>query len=256
VGLKLPNNSFYEIVFFRPLLIFLPMPSDPSVEIFKQNWTTYQKLIANNYMFHQQRNSQADLIIQGLGNEHKIRVLDLGCGDAYWVQSLPSRDCIKSYTGIDLSPAALEYAIYNLEDLGFETNLHTGRMEELILQEKGGFQLVYSAYAIHHLQDEIKQGLFEDIFYRLEEGGVFILIDVFRKPGQSREDYLKDYITNVELCWTALEPHDLSLISSHILQFDFPAPMDKIQSWTETIGFNLEQAEIIDDYHKMLILSK
>lgn len=232
------------------------MNSDPAVEIFKQNWTTYQRLIAHNYMFHRQRNEQVDLIIQNLGKDQKIRVLDLGCGDAYWVKSLASRDRIKSYTGIDLSPAALDYAKYNLEDLGFETKLHTGRMEEMILQEKSGFQLVYSSYAIHHLQDEIKQELLMHIYNCLDEGGIFVLIDVFRKPGQSREEYLKDYITNIEQRWTALEPHDLSMISSHILQFDFPARMDQIYAWTGSTGFKLYEDEIIDDYHRMLIITK
>lgn len=232
------------------------MTSDPQVEIFKQNWTTYQKLITHNYMFHRQRNEQVDLIIQKLANENRISVLDLGCGDAYWVKSLSSGRRIKSYTGIDLSPAALDFAKYNLENLDRETKLYTGRMEEMIHQENGGFQLVYSAYAIHHLQDETKQLFLKDIYNRLGKGGVFILIDVFRKPNQSREDYLADYITHIEQNWTALEQHDLSLISSHILQFDFPAQIDLVQTWVNSISFKMDQAEIMDDYHKMLILTK
>ncbi len=232
------------------------MNSDSVVEIFKQNWTTYQKLIAHNYMFHHQRNEQTEKIIWALSKNDKINILDLGCGDAYWVKSLPALNRIKSYTGIDLSPAALEYAKLNLDPLGFKTNLRTGRMEDLIREEKVGFQLIYSAYAVHHLQDEIKQTLFGDIFNRLDKGGVFILIDVFRQPNQSREDYLSDYISNMEQRWTALKSHDFSLISSHILQYDIPAQMDKVQSWVKSIGFKLEQGENIDDYHNMLILSK
>lgn len=232
------------------------MNSDPQVEIFKKNWTTYQKLIAHNYMFHRQRNEQTDEIIQGLSKNNKLKILDLGCGDAYWVKSLSSWENIKSYTGIDLSPSALEYAQHNLDLAGLESTLHLGRMEEKLLQEKGSYQLVYSAYAVHHLQDEIKQKLFENVFNHLDKNGVFILIDVFRKPGQSREDYLKDYISNIEKRWTALTPVDLSLISSHILQFDFPAQIDLVQSWVNSIGFKMDQADNKDDYHKMLVFTK
>jgi len=232
------------------------MTSDPQVEIFKQNWATYQKLISHNYMFHRQRNEQADMIIRAVSKKDKINILDLGCGDAYWVKSLSSQDSIKSYRGIDLSPAALEIAQLNLTQFDFDTKLLTGRMEDLIRLDERRFQLVYSAYAIHHLQDEVKLELLTDIYNRSDDGGLCILIDVYRKPGQSREDYLHEYITWIQESWTALEPKELSLIISHIQQYDFPAQIDNVRSWTETIGFKPEQAETLDDYHHMLILSK
>lgn len=232
------------------------MTSDPAIDIFKQNWETYRKLIFHNYMFHRQRNEETDQIFQRWTRPGKINILDLGCGDAYWVKSLTFRERIKSYTGIDLSPAALEYASQNLAALNLEADFHTGRMEEMIHQVRAGFQWIYSAYAIHHLRDAIKQELFKVLYNLLEDGGVFILIDVFRKPGQSREDYLADYSSNMERRWTALNPHDLSLISSHVLQFDFPSRIDKVRTWLSAIGFKLEEGEFVDDYHKMLILSK
>ena len=232
------------------------MTSDPQVEIFKQNWATYQKLIAHNYMFHRQRNEQTDRIIRALSKKDKINILDLGCGDAYWVKSLSSQENIKSYSGIDLSPAALEIAQLNLTQFDFDTKLLTGRMEDLIQVDERRFQLIYSAYAIHHLQDEIKLGILNEVYNRLYDDGICILIDVYRKPGQSREDYLHEYITCIQECWTALEPQELSLIISHIQQYDFPAQLNNVRSWAETIGFKIDQAETLDDYHHMLILSK
>lgn len=241
------------------------MSNDPAVELFKQNWTIYQKLISNNYMFHRQWNEATNDIIDKLKAHGPVHILDLGCGDASFIRAIENPEWITSYTGIDLSPSALEYAANYLDPLNIKFSLITGRMEEMILKTTGKYQLIYSSYAIHHLQDGLKIELLKDIYDRLDDHGIFILIDVFRKQNQTREQYLRDYKNYMDDDWNALLTEDKVLIYDHILNFDFPALIGDAKSWLSKLALHIEdriehkvgsKGQKLDEFHRMLVMSK
>jgi len=63
---------------------------DSSVQIFRNSWSIYQKIISNNYMFHQEINHTVDQALWEVSSAatttsttwEGLRVLDLGSGDA------------------------------------------------------------------------------------------------------------------------------------------------------------------------------
>jgi len=128
-----------------------------------------------------------------LGDKQQNRVLDLGCGDGIVVHKLLKIDGSISATLIDGSDDMLNKAKERLA--GFK-NLHFVRasFQEVLNTNIGlpDFDLIVSAFAIHHLTMSEKESLFNYIYSHLDNGGYFINIDVILSPTDALEKwYLK-----------------------------------------------------------------
>jgi cysteine synthase A len=122
--------------------------------------------------------------------DHKLRILDLGCGtghsSALLCETLATR--VGSLTLVDGGEATLERAKQRLA--GFEPRVvraELDALQQLADLPEGGFDLVISAYAIHHLSHPEKRALFATISRLLALGGKFILLDILHLPGFERE---------------------------------------------------------------------
>ncbi len=223
-----------------------------AADVFIENWGVYQKLVGHNYMLH--GNFMA-LIREHLFNEKDaLKVLDLGCGDASQILPLLRELPVAAYTGFDLSAPALEFAKKNLEVLDGEIRLQEGPMELSIQEVKGSYDIIFSSYAIHHLQDEQKKELLIRIASLLENNGKFIWIDVFRKDGQSRQEYLDQYVSMIASTWTELNEAEQALIFDHITHYDFPAEISPAIQWLQEAGFAIQISDTTDRFHKVFIL--
>ena len=225
-----------------------------AAEIFISNWKIYQKVIRGDYMFHRK--------FEVLVKDHLskisggIRMLDLGCGDASLISQLLDPSRVLFYKGLDLSGPALEFAAGNLDATGVPYELVQGAMEDMIHAKEDKYDIVYSSYAIHHLQDQQKADLLQTIAYKLKEGGLFIWTDVFRQKGQSREEYLENYMRMITEDWTGLSPGEKKPIDDHIHNYDFPPEYPEALSWLSKAGLNLLTVESGDRFHKTLISKK
>lgn len=223
--------------------------------LFSDNWNVYQKIIANNYMLHKEFSHYTR---EALANAvHPIKsVLDLGCGDAQLIAKDLASIGIDTYTGYDLSEAALAQAEHFLQYLPAQKTLCLGRMEQLLKASTDSWDLIYSSYAIHHLSDQGKQAIMQEIYHHLHPSGLFIMIDVMRQKNQSREAYMDDYIGGIRKNWPGLEKREQDMIANHIHEYDFPAPYHELIDWAHEIGFSVEKAAIADNRHHMLIMQK
>ena len=183
-------------------------------------------------------------------------VLDLGCGDAQLIAKDLTSIGVETYTGYDLSEAALAQAEHFLQYLPAQKTLCLGRMEQLLKASTDSWDLIYSSYAIHHLSDQGKQEIMQEIYHHLNPSGLFIMIDVMRQKNQSREAYMDDYIGGIRKNWPGLEKREQDMITHHIHEYDFPAPYHELIDWANEIGFSVEKAAIADDRHHMLIMQK
>jgi SAM-dependent methyltransferase len=68
------------------------------------------------------------------------------------------------------------------------------------------FDVIFSGFAVHHLDAAAKQELFHACAAKLAPGGRFILVDVVREEGQTREQYLEGYLNFMRTQWTAVRP--------------------------------------------------
>jgi SAM-dependent methyltransferase len=224
--------------------------------LFTKHWETYQHVIVGNYMRHRDFAVMSLAAIREKASQGALRVLDPGCGDAMLIASQLKGLPVDSYKGFDLSSHALELALSNLDGVAGTVHLREGRMEDLIGEESGTFNFIYSSYAIHHLSDPQKKEFLKGLYAHLEPGGIFFLIDIFRLRGQDRDDYVEGYIGMIQERWNDLRQEEKQRIFDHIREYDFPATVDEMAGWGAEAGFSVAPCPIIDDRHYALIMNK
>jgi SAM-dependent methyltransferase len=224
--------------------------------LFANNWNVYQKIVFKNYMLHEEFGAATRDTILSMNSNDGLTVLDMGCGDAHQIALVLKSFNISSYTGYDLSDTALKIAAENLSGMDAEVILKQGRMEELIKNERGFFDLVYTGYAIHHLDEAGKISLLKECYDHLKPEGRFIHIDIARKEGQTRDAYIANYMNLIHSEWTLLSNEEIKLIEEHINNCDFPAEINQLMLWMEAAGFEIITKLPGDGRHCMFVLHK
>ncbi len=129
------------------------------------------------------------------------RVLDLGCGDGIVSEKLLAADPTIKATLIDASSDMIERAKVRLNSLSpmdtgdtrdagdnnvrFITESFEGLLSKKAnkeLKSAGGFNLIFSSLALHHLAPEHKQDMLDYVFSLLTPGGFFINMEVCAPP--------------------------------------------------------------------------
>ncbi len=120
---------------------------------------------------------EAEAVLASVLPPTPTRLLDLGCGDGRLAAlALEARPGITEVVAVDRSPAMLERAA---------ARFHEDRRVEVLardlaepLRPLGTFDVVVSGFAIHHLEDEAKMGLFAEVGRQLRPGGFFANLEV------------------------------------------------------------------------------
>ena len=114
-------------------------------------------------------------------NESSFDILELCCGEGLLAQTLLARFPQCKILALDGSPIMLEHARRTLASFG---DRFIG--DHFDLAAKGWrdpnleFQAIVSTLAIHHLDDQEKQLLYQDLYHMLRPGGVLIISDIIR----------------------------------------------------------------------------
>jgi 2-polyprenyl-3-methyl-5-hydroxy-6-metoxy-1,4-benzoquinol methylase len=230
-------------------------PIDPT-QIFIRNWEIYQKIIHENYMKHKELAAHSQVYLNQLSLQQPIKLLDIGCGDAHQISKQLKDLNLSSYTGYDLSAQAIHLAKQNIEQLNTEFEFHVGHMEELIKKDQQRYSVLYSSFAIHHLTNEVKLDFIHNCFNKLDAGGLFILIDIKRLPGQIIEDYKKSYADWIHAEWHSLTTDEKDAIIDHLNTCDIPVETSTYIEYAKNTGFNFIEEVGIDARHALLVFSK
>jgi SAM-dependent methyltransferase len=112
------------------------------------------------------------------------RVLDLGTGDGYVMASIGATG-----VALDFSPTMLDAARTRFADRAdvevVDHNLNAP------LPEIGTFDVIVSAFAIHHCPHERKRALYAGVFERLQPGGIFANLEHVSSPSERlHEEFL------------------------------------------------------------------
>lgn len=225
-------------------------------ELFNRHWAIYQAVVKSNVMFHRQFADMARGVFEAQSKAGALDILDLGCGDGAHIQGVLETVPVHSYTGYDLSGSALGIAHASLEPVIPVLHLLEGPMEKLIEQEHAGFDVVYSGYAVHHLSDDGKAELLKRVHDRLRPGGVFVLVDVYREEGQTREAYLDAMSAWIQHTWDCLDQEQKGMIFEHLRGFDFPAMRSMVTGWGREAGFDVNWNPAFDKWHHGVVMRK
>lgn len=107
------------------------------------------------------------------------RLLDLGCGDGRLAKLVAEHHPeIESLVAVDTSEPMLELARANLASDG-RVEIRRHDLNESLLS-LGRFDAVVSGFAVHHVNDIRKRGLYAEITQILRPGGVFANLEVVR----------------------------------------------------------------------------
>lgn len=123
-----------------------------------------------------------------------LTVLDLGCGDGVVLETVMRAFAVSRGVAFDGSPAMLEKAQVRFEGLGLFSGLVEfveGDFNEpdwRDLLPVRSFDAVVSAFAIHHSEDDRKQGIYREIFEMLRPGGLFVNIEHVASGGPLGEE--------------------------------------------------------------------
>ncbi len=118
-----------------------------------------------------------------------ISVLDLGCGDGLYAQELLRTDPDIEATLVDASADMLAAARHRLSEHE-RTHFVQASFQDILVHDSllASFDFIMSSLAIHHLDPDRKEALFEYAFSHLKPGGMFVIVDVVRAPTATLED--------------------------------------------------------------------
>jgi len=190
-------------------------------------------------------------------------VLDLGCGDAGFIQGTFTDTGLWLYTGVDASQAALAKARGELAGARFQVQLVEADLLAYLAghpeADETPFDVILASYAVHHLPSPEKQVFFRLAFAKLPIGGSLLFADVFRRGEETRDDYLNAYVGVMRDTWAGLSPEGLASTTEHVVQRDFPETLHAIRQMGQEAGFRSEPRELFQDasgFHRLLCFTK
>ena len=223
--------------------------------LFSNQWEIYQKIIRNNYMFHQEIGQFVNQELQLKNSNGHFNFVDLGCGDASQIAELLNNKNCQKYIGYDLSEASLDIAKLNFKDKNIDTQFIHAPMQDFV-ELSIPIDIIYSSYAIHHLQEDAIFELLKNIFKNLKKQGFFIWIDLFRIKNLTIQAYRNDYIGFMKMNWDQISKAEKNSIEEHIQNCDFPANIDSINIIAKEIGFSLIREKWFDSKHAAFLFKK
>jgi len=133
-------------------------------------YIAYQKLVGGIYM--------RDESLRVLGVEADMRVLDIGCGPAYYLPDMPEVD----YHGFDTDQRYIDHARSRFGDRGtFYCEIFASERANSL----GKFDRVMLLGLLHHLDDEQCRELLTLVARVLKPGGECVALDTVTHPAQN-----------------------------------------------------------------------
>lgn len=209
------------------------------VEDYFNKVDVYSKICKNNYMFHKEIFDIFKTFIENKFKSKPFSLLDIGCGDAFFIAQVLKDTNIKLYDAYDLSVEAIGAAKSNLKDINCKKNFIMADISKDFLNSSNGtvhYDVIWTSYALHHLCLNDKVRFFDCCKKNLKENSCLIIVD-FVDDYNSREECLKHYKENVEKKWTELSKQDKQYLHEHVFKFDFPESFSKYKEIATELGF-------------------
>ncbi|WP_395739444.1 class I SAM-dependent methyltransferase [Prosthecobacter sp.] len=229
----------------------LTLTQDDNTALFRKAWTLYDTISEKNYMFHREIYAQVADLLRQRHAQGPYHILDLGCGNARFLAPCLQAAPPETYDGVDLSASALEEARGYLKGIA-NAGLHHKDMLHAVENADTAFDIIFTGFAVHHLDAEGKQRLLTACAERLAPGGSLIMVDVLREEGQTREQYMDGYLGFMRTQWTEVVPDQLAEACAHVEAYDFPETLTDLTSMAKQAG--LSQTEVVGQFYRHYVL--
>ena len=218
------------------------------MDFFERQWTSYRAIVEHDLMEHQAVARATATAIDGWlaarpAGAPAPHLVDLGCGDLALLAPLLQRLPLASYTGLDLTAAVLPLAQQALGAVNYPCHWLEADLLAWAQADPAGdghpnpVDILHSAFAIHHLTDPDKARFLQAARQRIAPGGVFIWVDVFRLPGESRDAYVARYKQRIAAQWPQLTAEQHDHVTSHLSAYDIPADRLAIEAAAGAAGW-------------------
>jgi ubiquinone/menaquinone biosynthesis C-methylase UbiE len=220
--------------------------STAEIQQFFDGQEIYLTVIRENYMKHREIIDWIEDHCKRFGSRG-IRVLEVGCGDAYVLSEVAQRIRIESYVGIDLAENSVTRARMLLTPWVNEVELIQGDFSQVIGTLDSKFDLILAGYVVHHLLLPEKNTVFGTFRQLLADDGALILYDVTKNEEDSREEYNDRTIEHYRSYWTALTSEQLDAVRQHVTTYDYPETSDAWTGMASENGLELVDREFLDE---------
>ncbi|MBM5799153.1 MAG: class I SAM-dependent methyltransferase [Cyanobacteria bacterium K_Offshore_0m_m2_072] len=225
------------------------------MDFFERQWSSYRAIVEHDLMEHRAVAAATaatidDWLARRAATAPAPSMVDLGCGDLALLAPLLQRLPLAHYTGLDLAAVVLPLAQAALGTVPYPTHWLEGDLQawaqgDLDERDDGGSgeqprrtDILHSAFAIHHLDADAKATFLQAARRRISPGGLFIWVDVFREPGESRDTYIARYVNRINAGWPQLSSAQKEHVTSHLRSFDIPADRDAVAAAAQNTGWN------------------
>jgi ubiquinone/menaquinone biosynthesis C-methylase UbiE len=215
-------------------------------EVFEQ-WAMYDAVVQADYMRHAAL--VATLADWSRKNAQPLRIVDLGCGDA-WLATNAFRDAqVEQYHGVDVSESAVERARGHVAIWQGRAEVVAGNLAEFLSGLEGrSANVVLASYSLHHFFSDAKVALIAECHRILAHGGTFIWIDAVRRDDETRDAYIDRLTHTMECDWPALTEEQRARACTHVRESDFPETGRWMREHVEQVGFRVGDTILRDEF--------
>jgi SAM-dependent methyltransferase len=217
--------------------------SADSLAFFERSWQVYHQVVADDLMEHGPLFAALEDHLTGFlsgWGDQPLTMADLACGDLTTLAPLLERLPLASFTGLDACASVLERARARLAGLPLSCHWLEGDLLSWAEQPGDRHGLISCLFGLHHLADADKQRFLAGVPARLAPGGLLLIADVFREPGEARDAYVQRYVHRIRTTWSSLAPPLQEHVINHLSSSDFPAEWDAFVAMAEQAGWLAE----------------
>jgi ubiquinone/menaquinone biosynthesis C-methylase UbiE len=216
-----------------------------SVREFFNGWSLYRRIVDNDYLYHR---SAREVLATWLDawvedSESSFTFLDLGCGDAAFSSGVLKGRNVAAYTGMDLSPVALDLARGNTSEIAAPVSLVPGDFMLELGTLPSDYDIIYIGLSLHHLSRQEKEYFFGELRRKVAPGGAVLIFDPVLTLGESRDSYMGRWVDHAEWSWRALSVEEVAGAVQHVTSSDFPEEIATLNRMA--IGAGFKPAEVL-----------
>lgn len=224
--------------------------TDPNVarvkDVFEQ-WAMYDAVVRHDYMRHTELASSLWAWAKQFGAP--LRIVDLGCSDAWLATSGFRNARVAHYLGVDLAESSIERARGRLAVWTGRFELVCGNLADALGRAAdASANAVLASYSLHHFATDAKLCIIDQIRRLLIPGGAFLWIDAVRDDGESRDAYIDRLTRSMQHDWVGLTEEQRGRGVEHVRASDFPETRSWMLAHVEATGFRPGGTLLEDEY--------